>query len=199
MLGSVDVPLQASCSAHMTLETLLPTSPPCATYPVPNPSDTMSLSNNLATSWIPKSLSSGGGDENVYPGRDGTTRWYGSSAGLWRFRKMSNIGRNSRKLPVEVRLTGAAKTVLRLTGPTVTEDDRDSIFLSREESDEVNVICLSILVLDWSDELRERVHVPLMLAPFDLIRHVSTNKHTCKRTNRNCAAILTWQHSATHG
>jgi hypothetical protein len=50
-------------------------------------------------SLIPKSLSSGGPEEKVYPGSEGMIKWYGNLLGSYSSRKRERIGRNSRKLP----------------------------------------------------------------------------------------------------
>jgi hypothetical protein len=78
----------------------LPMSPPWATYPLSNPRSFIKWSNTRAISDVSKFLSSGGPDENVKPGIEGTIRWYGRVSGVYSCRKRSRIGRNSKKLPI---------------------------------------------------------------------------------------------------
>ena len=71
----MDVPVHSLYRTARSTETMEPISPPCATYLLkPNPR--MSPWIRYETSLIAKSWSSGGGEEYVQPGREGTTKWY---------------------------------------------------------------------------------------------------------------------------
>ena len=56
----------------------------------------------LATSIRVKLRSVGGHDEKVYPGNEGTTTWNGNVDGVYFFFRRDSVGRNSRKLPIEM-------------------------------------------------------------------------------------------------
>ena len=95
----------------------------------------------LAMSSMVQFLVSGGPEEYPYPGRDGTTTWYGSSLddGYFSFKALSR-SRNSRKLPG--RLTVNEYALLpkyehahhaKLTGPAMEKRYGHGVFLGGEQ------------------------------------------------------------------
>jgi hypothetical protein len=74
------------------------------------PSPRMSTSNRIALSFVAKSMSSGGGDENPYPTRLGTIRWTGNVSGVYVLVRCCRSGMNSRTEPGHpcVAMTGTA-------------------------------------------------------------------------------------------
>jgi len=168
------VPLQASCSAAITRATLLPTSPPCTMYPSePNPSEIINLLSSRAVSSKRISLLGGAAVENAYPGREGTTTWYGNVSGRCCCRSLSSIGRNSRKLPANhvgqletwnaEWLHGCRCAVH--TWPSVQEQQRDGILLLGEQPHEMYVVDLAIIIAYGGNEVREGIDVFFGLSP----------------------------------
>jgi hypothetical protein len=96
-----------------------------------------------ALSRVVNSLSSGGADEYPYPISEGTIRLTGSVSGVYFLDRYSVRGRNSRKDPRELAGTEVLKE--GLTWPTVSHDDRLSIFLLREQTHKVNGMGISIM------------------------------------------------------